>query len=106
MCLSADKLNDGNIDCLGTFDEPKCCGKLYQPLKVTEFYCNMTKYTPLSYHLHLCDGQQDCWQGEDEKLCHHNEVKHLLGHQGICQRKVIWKCSDIEEFLCNLLIPD
>jgi len=69
-CLSIDKINDGQIDCLGATDEPYLC-RIEKHLAHYSygFYCINESSGICIDIFHLCDKQNDCTNGDDETYC-------------------------------------
>jgi len=74
-CLSSNKINDGHIDCLGATDELLCTSKLPRPVVINNkdeyeyFHCmNNNSHLCLSSE-QLCDGNNQCQDGDDEQFC-------------------------------------
>ena len=92
-CLSAYRINDYRIDCLGAMDEPQACEK---PDTYSEsfgwFRCwNTTICLRIWY---LCDGIQHCPFGDDEKFCGN--------HRDICPKPQLVYQKSVESALCRL----
>ena len=105
-CLSVDKANDGYIDCLGATDEPGLCGTRKQVKSFirqgrTDFYCmNFTSQLCLR-STEMCNGFEDCENGEDEQFCANRTVE-----QGYCTLiPDDYSLSDVERFLCEYRLP-
>ncbi|CAF0830570.1 unnamed protein product [Rotaria sordida] len=99
MCLSIEKANDGNIDCVGATDEPKLCrSKNHQP-KYENFYCkNDTIHSCIRSH-NLCSSQQQCMYGDDEPIC--NSTKNKPSLYSICNDIYASIRTDIQNFICQ-----
>ena len=74
-CLSSNQINDGHIDCLGGTDELLCTLKFPRPVitnnkdKYNYFHCmNNNSHLCLSSE-QLCDGNNQCQDGDDEQFC-------------------------------------
>jgi len=74
-CLSNNKINDSHIDCLGGTDELLCTSKFPRPVipnnyeKYNYFHCmNNNSHLCISFE-QLCDGNNDCEDGNDEQFC-------------------------------------
>ncbi|UJR38685.1 hypothetical protein I4U23_031351 [Adineta vaga] len=64
-CLSIDKINDGQIDCLGATDERKQCNNgLFHCINRNTSRCLTTNK--------LCNNLTDCLTGDDEQFCQKN----------------------------------
>ena len=104
ICLSIEKINDGNVDCIGGTDEPTLCGKKIQrkprqPVNLAAFHCtNHSSKLCISWYS-LCDGKNDCEHGDDEQFCTKNETS--LISDGICSLNNHPMISDAEKFLCD-----
>ncbi|CAF1459668.1 unnamed protein product [Didymodactylos carnosus] len=73
-CLDYKKAGDGNSDCLGAIDERNirfCNGT--NLLIGDQFQCNNGSCMLANQ---VCDGQNDCSDGEDESFCHLNISNH------------------------------
>ncbi|CAF4353476.1 unnamed protein product [Rotaria sp. Silwood2] len=100
-CLSVEKANDGNIDCLGATDEPILCQTKYQVKFANNFYCmkqNQQSCIPSEF---LCNGDTFCDHGnDDEKFCVSNRLNISI-YLGICHSSYFFNRSDAEQFLCH-----
>jgi hypothetical protein len=104
-CLNIDKVNDGNLDCVGGTDER--IRRIYS-MQASGlfnyghlFYClegypnvPILRYT-------LCDGQNNCKHGEDEKFCETDQTK--FKQRGICRPNNIQYASNAEKFVCAFI---
>jgi hypothetical protein len=55
MCLSIEKINDGNVDCLSGSDEITLCRVKYRYIQYLNFYCmNQTSDSCIDFG-YLCD---------------------------------------------------
>jgi len=74
-CLSSNQINDGHIDCLGATDELLCTSKLPRPVilnnyeKYNYFHCMNNNSHLCILYAQLCDGNDDCEDGNDEQFC-------------------------------------
>ncbi|CAF4581754.1 unnamed protein product, partial [Rotaria sp. Silwood2] len=101
MCLSIDKANDGNIDCLGATDEPKLCRSLGNKFKLENFYCHNDRYKSCISHQNLCNNYKDCEYGDDEVAC--DTTRNFTTLEGICNERYRLIRNDVEKFLCARL---
>jgi hypothetical protein len=92
MCLSNEKINDGNPDCLGGIDEPTLCRR-YSASE--HFYCRNQRSTPCIDQYRLCDGHNNCEYGDDEQFC-----QTSLRSESICAWNNYPIASSVEKFLC------
>jgi hypothetical protein len=99
MCLSIEKMNDGKVDCLGGSDEIKLCRPEYASLHSQIFYCKRENMIPCLPSRLLCNGKEDCDDGDDEQFCKTNRT--LTTGEGICTSSSSILQSDVENFLCN-----
>jgi hypothetical protein len=68
MCLSIDKTNDGNIDCLGAMDKPNLCRPIDYRLHKSQFYCmDHSDKSCVSVH-DLCVARQ-CKNSNATRFC-------------------------------------
>jgi hypothetical protein len=98
ICLPMEKVNDGNINCLGASDEPTVCRWnttffTYDYL----FSCMNETYQHCISGLALCNDQIDCEHGDDEQFCDRNRT---IIYDGICSYFSLSSPSDVEKFLC------
>jgi len=98
ICLPIEKANDGIIDCLGATDEPKLCRSNYDESKLENFYCNKNNIGPCIQHQNLCDGHNDCDNGDDEQVC--DITRNFTIYESVCYEKHASIRSNLENFLC------
>jgi hypothetical protein len=107
ICLDIHKVNDGHLDCVGGTDEPIPITSGAQPSGLLSyrytFSCMNQTISPETIILRstLCDGQNWCNHGDDEKFCETDQTKFTF--RGICFSDNIKFASDIENFLCTFL---
>jgi hypothetical protein len=103
MCLSIDKANDGNIDCLGATDEPILCRvKMYTFEHQDRFHCvHHNAQLCLNDRL-LCDHKNHCENDDDEQFCDENRT--IAVYDGICRPFSFISVSNVEKFLCKRFI--
>ncbi|CAF1225711.1 unnamed protein product [Rotaria sp. Silwood1] len=100
MCISIDKANDGNIDCLGATDEPKLCQRIVDINVIPRFYCtDDNNFLCLSTN-RLCDKRNDCPLNDDERFCSTNSM-NLIESDSPCFQSNFSIISDIERLLCH-----
>jgi hypothetical protein len=104
-CLDISKVNDGHLDCVGGTDEPI---KIINPSQYTSFLTYGYKFScmnqtpsPGILRFMLCDGQNICNHGDDEKFCETDQTKFI--HRGICLPGNIDLASNVEKFLCAFI---
>ncbi|CAF4395012.1 unnamed protein product [Rotaria sp. Silwood2] len=102
ICLPAKKANDGKIDCLGATDEPKLCKHISLGYIQSGFYCYIKTLSVCIGSIHLCSGNRDCDDGEDEQFCAKN-LTTIFTDKNICGASYSSRRSDVEEFLCSTL---
>jgi hypothetical protein len=79
MCLPLTKINDGNADCLGGFDEPTLYRRKYDRVSFYDFHCmNDSSKSYVDYYW-VCNARKDCAYGDDEQFC--DSVHILLRYQ-------------------------
>ncbi|CAF4059386.1 unnamed protein product [Adineta steineri] len=104
ICLSMDKGNDGNIDCLGATDEPQLC-RNDAGIYGSRFYCKPgDPHTPLCISdSWLCSNLSvlDCANNDAQKFCKLVHTKMLFPLNG-CERKEVDVKHATDEILCNL----
>jgi len=105
MCLSATKLNDGNIDCLGAIDESQFCRYNKSAYSRNLFYWNNKGDSSCTSSMELCNGISICSQFEDEKFCYFLFTINLFDPSGNCETENILHCSDAEKYFCKLFAP-
>ncbi|CAF1467257.1 unnamed protein product, partial [Adineta steineri] len=98
-CLSLAKANNGIIDCLGATDEPKLCRSTDYVHSKETFYCFNDSSSPCRVSSDLCDGNKNCINGDDERLC--SSTRNFSAYTSICQPKYYAFRSDVEKFLCE-----
>jgi hypothetical protein len=101
MCLSLDKVNNSEIDCLGATDEPDLCRTTDSSSYENEFYCETIYMSPCIPFYMLCDEVAVCIQGDDEQFC--SNFSKSLSSNSLCHREYASVRSNVEEFFCNHL---
>ncbi|UJR11560.1 hypothetical protein I4U23_015740 [Adineta vaga] len=103
-CLPTNKINDGQIDCLGGTDEPLLC-RSHSPHLTGEggFYCRSNDTSACLGNYQLCNDQKDCPYGDDEQFCQKNRsitlnVEKFLRHISMHHRKMEIKHFTIQGF--------
>ncbi|CAF0773728.1 unnamed protein product [Adineta steineri] len=108
ICLSIEHVNDNITDCIGAADEPKLCRQNQLGSKDAKlFACNNTKYEKNSTCLsgdYLCNGENDCSNNEDERICKGNDILSSSLDKGICANDYELYGSDIAKALCRLFV--
>ncbi len=101
ICLPIEKTNDGQIDCLGAYDEPQICRMKSSNYKTTNnFHCrNQTNSLCIGAE-GLCDNHNDCEHEDDEQFCTTNRGS-MLDTESICFPRTVQVASDVEKFLCQ-----
>ncbi|UJR17513.1 hypothetical protein I4U23_004408 [Adineta vaga] len=97
-CLPIEKINDGQVDCLGGTDEPKLCPGTYVDLG--RFYCMNSHPSVCISDFDLCNNEKDCPDEDDEQFCLQN--RSISMSDGICQMDYLVLGSDIEKFFCEV----
>ncbi|CAF0959222.1 unnamed protein product [Adineta ricciae] len=95
-CISASKINDGTIDCLGASDERNICLRKTPLLVMYYFHCSID--SKCIHYNGLCDRNATCSQGDDEKFCRNYGSRR----NPLCSSNVINR-TDVENFLCHSL---
>ncbi|CAM4805094.1 unnamed protein product [Rotaria magnacalcarata] len=90
-CLSADRVHDGIIDCLGAADELQYCRTQSQAFGIYHgFRClNDTKCVGSAY---LCDSYAHCLHNDDEAFCGER--------RRICDKHMVLNRTNLEHALC------
>ncbi|CAF0930075.1 unnamed protein product [Adineta ricciae] len=97
-CLPKNKLNDGEVDCLGGTDEPKLCEVDVKYSMRGGFYC-VNNGTPTCLEtVDLCNQKKDCSFGDDERFCLQN--RSALPYDGLCRPSGQLVTSNVERFIC------
>ncbi|CAF1370564.1 unnamed protein product [Adineta steineri] len=108
ICLSIEHVNDNINDCIGAADERKICRQNQLGSKDAKlFACNNTKYEKNSTCLpgdYLCNGENDCSNNEDERICKGNDILSSSLDKGICAYNYELYGSDIAKALCRLFV--
>ncbi|UJR16677.1 hypothetical protein I4U23_003577 [Adineta vaga] len=97
ICLSANRVNDEHIDCLGAADELRHCrSDLSNIYWYNGYRCwNDSKCIGRS---DLCDRTTDCLYGDDETFCR--------DHLEPCFACDYVECPDVKEAICRIGILD
>jgi len=99
ICLPIEKANDGQIDCLGAYDEPQFCRTYWiNNYLDNNFYCRNQTNSSCIRSEQLCNNQSDCQYGDDEQFCIKNRTS--LIDNNICSPSNSQYLSDVEKFLC------
>ena len=99
-CLSPEKINDGNIDCIGAVDEPEPCVILSVSRFKSRFFCKSQQSTCFGRRM-LCIDDLPCLNDDITRFCHHLGNPKMFRLNGICDNEDVSIRSDLEEFLCN-----
>ncbi|CAM4765337.1 unnamed protein product [Rotaria magnacalcarata] len=92
ICLPANLVGNGIIDCFGASDELQYCRETSGFAQTYRFYCqNDTKCVQ---QWQLCDGAKDCLWGDDENFCEHTSTQ--------CEVSNFDNLSDVEYVLCRI----
>ncbi|CAF1090135.1 unnamed protein product [Adineta steineri] len=102
ICLPISKANDGKVDCIGATDEPTLCRTEYQDINEYNFYCMNQSLEQCRTFFDLCDNENDCDYGDDEKFCTTDTQPSFMP---ICFANERPNASDVENFLCNQIEP-
>ncbi|CAF4495349.1 unnamed protein product, partial [Rotaria sp. Silwood2] len=100
MCLSAKKINDNKIDCLGATDEPTLCQKRLGGQYLSGFYCTNQSFHPCVSQIELCDRRESCTHRDDEQFCEKNRTNTYF-YRSICFPELLSIRSEVEHFLCQ-----
>ena len=76
-CLSATKIGDGHIDCLGGRDERNVFACPDRQMLGERFLCD--QQTQCLHYSSICNGIDDCHDRTDELICSWNRTKCALG---------------------------
>jgi len=97
ICLSANRVNDGNIDCLGATDEREHCRNFLQiDLDPSGFRC--WDDDDCLQEIALCDHFRQCPNEEDEKFCQNYKFFGELS----CKMDS-FNLTDIENAICQTI---
>ena len=100
-CLSMDKANDGQVDCLGGTDEVSLCRILRNKVYEQRFYCRKENSPVCILPLNLCNDYENCDQKEDEQFCMTN--RSYSSRISICLNPLIENATKAEKFLCRFV---
>jgi hypothetical protein len=115
ICLDINKVNDGNLDCIGGTDEPR---RIIHPPRVSggalyynpshgllryeyKFACMNQTISPEIVPSMLCDGHNACNYGDDEKFCVADQTRSNTS--AICFPKDIPLGYNTVQLLCAFL---
>ncbi|UJR29703.1 hypothetical protein I4U23_017251 [Adineta vaga] len=82
MCLPLEKVNDGNIDCVGALDEPKLCTEREFSTRGKSFYCETGRLEVCISPMFICNTVKNCINEHDEIFCEKKDIAPL----GLLQR--------------------
>ena len=101
QCLPVEKINDGQIDCLGASDEVNVCRSHAREQNSDRFHCWNDSIQPCIEAYLICDGYPHCTHGEDEVLC--PMINNIYSPLHPCPDFVdkIGNVSEIFRFLCE-----
>ena len=99
ICLSIDKINDGQIDCIGAMDEPSICFHKDSLSQTNVFYCTVDNSTKCLSEYTLCDMVEDCVGRDDERFCRTN--RSFMRGGTICRLSDALNLTDAERFVCH-----
>ncbi|CAF4638570.1 unnamed protein product, partial [Rotaria socialis] len=92
ICLPANQVGDGIIDCLGASDEIEYCRESNEHYRIRGFYCSNDRICV--QHGELCNGNQDCLLGDDENVCAHRSQ--------LCEKSNFHNLTDAEYVFCQI----
>ncbi|CAF3252099.1 unnamed protein product [Rotaria socialis] len=93
ICLDVQRFRDNEADCLGlTGEQPRCHGSYASKSKIMSFRCSY--WDECIGYFQLCDGHNDCPDGEDENFCSSLTIN--------CEKRSSHNYSAAEEILCGL----
>ncbi|CAF4069640.1 unnamed protein product, partial [Rotaria magnacalcarata] len=92
ICLPANQVGDGIIDCLGASDEIEYCRESNEYHRTRGFYCQNDRMCV--QHGELCDGNQDCLEGEDENFC--------ADRLQLCEESNFHNLADADYVFCQI----
>ena len=93
-CLPIQKVNDGQLNCIGGTDERYICQRNSPMWPSDRFLCSGSD-TRCVFTEWMCNGRADCPLGDDELFCERNT-------SNMCGLDWKGKRSLTEEFLCQL----
>ena len=99
VCLPADKVNNGHIDCIGATDESSLCHKPNAISQSNNFYCVTNRSTQCLNVYSLCDNRINCIYEDDERFCRRDPSLFSTGT--ICRNFRFTTPTEVEKFLCD-----
>ena len=98
-CLSIDKVNEGHVDCIGATDERSLCYEKGAIVQMNNFYCKTNRSTECLRVYNLCDRENNCIYGDDERFCRKKQLS--ARDMSVCQLPSLLNLTDAEKFLCD-----
>ncbi|CAF5088662.1 unnamed protein product, partial [Rotaria magnacalcarata] len=92
ICLPANQVGDGIIDCQGASDEIEYCRESNEYHRTRGFYCQSDR--KCVQHRELCDGNQDCLEGDDENFC--------TDRSQLCEKSNFHNLADADYVFCQI----
>jgi hypothetical protein len=96
-CLSANKVNDGNIDCLGSIDERQYCRSLLD-IEANPYVFHCSNDETCIEERNFCDKAEQCPNGDDEMFC-----QNYYYYDGICSKMDLFNLTDVENAICHFV---
>lgn len=100
FCLNISKLNDGQIDCLGAFDERQWCRTQFaQPWKRYRCLNDDTCIDPME----LCTTAPHCIVSMDDyRICSHDNRENMGEYDSLCNHGITSDYPHVDTNLCRL----
>ena len=93
-CLPVNRVNDGQVDCIGGTDERYICRRKHPNRMTIRFLCRNTS-DQCEFISDLCNNRSDCPLDDDERFCQSNT-------QSLCAAAQNGKRSRREDYMCQL----
>ena len=99
ICVPIEKVNDGYADCVGGTDEHfRCLREGFTDGFQNQFSCFRLNTDHCVMNMFLCDGEQNCPNGDDEKFCASNKSLNDISD---CSHQYKGNYSNFWKFMCD-----
>ncbi|CAF1455961.1 unnamed protein product [Adineta ricciae] len=99
ICITSNKINNGQVDCLWGIDEPVLCRTQEFLVDKVKFYCKKLIDTRCVFERYVCNEDERCAHGNLIRFCNH--TRNLSLGKSICVDDYHAIRSDSEQYLCK-----